>query len=93
MVSKTVRFAVIGCGDIANNAYLPAITRQAELTGVCDTLEEMEDWMDTTGKDYGEENTGVTNLANSHAISKNTHFIQYNTTFGIKCCFQTSGIS
>jgi len=32
---------------------------------VCDTLEEMEDWMDTTGKDYGEENTGVTNLANS----------------------------
>ena len=40
MVSKTVRFAVIGCGDIANNAYLPAITSQAELTGVCDTLEE-----------------------------------------------------
>jgi len=32
---------------------------------VCDTLEEMEDWMDTTGKDYGEENTGVANLANS----------------------------
>ena len=31
----------------------------------CDTLEEMEDWMDTTGKDYGEENTGVTNLCNS----------------------------
>lgn len=31
----------------------------------CDTLEEMEDWMDTTGKDYGEENTGVTNLVNS----------------------------
>jgi hypothetical protein len=31
----------------------------------CDTLEEMEEWMDTTGKDYGEENTGVTNLCNS----------------------------
>jgi len=31
----------------------------------CDTLEEMEDWMDTTGKDYGEENTGVANLVNS----------------------------
>jgi len=31
----------------------------------CDTLEEMEDWMDTTGKDYGEENTGVSNLVNS----------------------------
>ena len=32
---------------------------------VCDTLEEMEAWMDTTGKDYGEDNTGVTNLVNS----------------------------
>ena len=31
----------------------------------CDTLEEMEEWMDTTGKNYGEENTGVANLANS----------------------------
>jgi hypothetical protein len=31
----------------------------------CDTLEEMEEWMDTMGKDYGEENTGVTNLCNS----------------------------
>ena len=31
----------------------------------CDTLEEMEEWMDTTGKDYGEENTGVANLVNS----------------------------
>lgn len=31
----------------------------------CDTLEEMEDWMDTTGKDYGEDNTGVANLVNS----------------------------
>jgi hypothetical protein len=25
----------------------------------------MEDWMDTTGKDYGEENSGVSNLVNS----------------------------
>ena len=25
----------------------------------------MEDWMDTTGKDYGEENTGVANVVNS----------------------------
>ncbi len=32
---------------------------------VCDTLEEMEDWMDTTGKDYGEENTGIANVVNS----------------------------
>ena len=32
---------------------------------VCDTLEEMEDWMDTTGKDYGDENTGVANVVNS----------------------------
>ena len=31
----------------------------------CDTLEEMEDWMDTNGKGYGEENTGVANLVNS----------------------------
>tara|TARA_B100001013_G_scaffold133964_1_gene78562 strand:+ start:703 stop:2427 length:1725 start_codon:yes stop_codon:yes gene_type:complete len=31
----------------------------------CDTLAEMEAWMDTTGKDYGEENTGVSNLVNS----------------------------
>ncbi len=31
----------------------------------CDTLDEMEQWMDTTGKDYGEENTGVANLVNS----------------------------
>ena len=31
----------------------------------CDTLEEMEQWMDTTGKDYGEENTGVANVINS----------------------------
>ena len=32
---------------------------------VCDTLEEMEDWMDTTGKNYGEENTGLANVVNS----------------------------
>ena len=31
----------------------------------CDTLEEMEQWMDTTGKDYGEENTGIANVVNS----------------------------
>ncbi len=31
----------------------------------CDTLEEMEDWMDTTGKDYGEEHSGVSNLVDS----------------------------
>ena len=31
---------------------------------VCDTLEE-EDWMDTTGKNYGEENTGLANVVNS----------------------------
>ncbi len=31
----------------------------------CDTLEEMEEWMDTMGKGYGDENTGVANLVNS----------------------------
>jgi len=31
----------------------------------CDTLEEMEEWMDTTGKDYGEEQSGTSNLVNS----------------------------
>ena len=32
---------------------------------VCDTLDEMEAWMDTTGKNYGEENSGVSNIVNS----------------------------
>ena len=31
----------------------------------CDTLDEMEAWMDTTGKGYGEEQSGVSNLVNS----------------------------
>ncbi len=31
----------------------------------CDTLDEMEQWMDTTGKDYGEEHSGVSNLVDS----------------------------
>ena len=31
----------------------------------CDTLDEMEQWMDTTGKGYGDENTGVANVVNS----------------------------
>ena len=31
----------------------------------CDTIEEMEEWMDTTGKDYGEEQSGTSNLVNS----------------------------
>ena len=31
----------------------------------CDTLEEMEDWMDTEGKDYGNNATGKNNLVNS----------------------------
>ncbi|MEJ6563121.1 MAG: M20/M25/M40 family metallo-hydrolase [Euryarchaeota archaeon] len=31
----------------------------------CDTLEEMEQWMDTTGKGYGEEHSGVSNLVDS----------------------------
>ena len=31
----------------------------------CDTLEEMEDWMDTTGKDYGPEHTGKSNLVDA----------------------------
>lgn len=31
----------------------------------CDTREEMEIWMDTTGKGYGEEHSGVSNLIDS----------------------------
>ena len=31
----------------------------------CDTLEEMEDWMDNQGKDYGNNETGKNNLVNS----------------------------
>ena len=31
----------------------------------CDTLEEMEIWMDTTGKGYGEEHSGTSNLVDS----------------------------
>lgn len=31
----------------------------------CDTLAEMEAWMDTTGKGYGEEASGTANLVNS----------------------------
>ncbi|MDG1556225.1 MAG: M20/M25/M40 family metallo-hydrolase [Candidatus Poseidoniaceae archaeon] len=31
----------------------------------CDTREEMEIWMDTTGKGYGEEHSGVSNLVDS----------------------------
>ena len=31
----------------------------------CDTLEEMEQWMDTTSKDYGESQTGTSNLVDA----------------------------
>ncbi|MDP6870083.1 MAG: M28 family peptidase [Candidatus Poseidoniaceae archaeon] len=31
----------------------------------CDTLEEMEEWMDTTGKNYGDEQSGTSNLIDS----------------------------
>ena len=31
----------------------------------CDTLDEMIDWMDTTGKDYGEEQSGTSNLVDA----------------------------
>ena len=31
----------------------------------CDTLEEMEDWMDTSSKEYGNNATGKNNLVNS----------------------------
>ena len=31
----------------------------------CDTIDEMIDWMDTTGKDYGEEQTGTSNLVDA----------------------------
>ena len=31
----------------------------------CDTLDEMIDWMDTTGKDYGEEHSGTSNLVDA----------------------------
>ena len=31
----------------------------------CDTVDEMVDWMDTTGKDYGEERSGTSNLVDA----------------------------
>ena len=31
----------------------------------CDTLEEMEEWMDTTGKDYGDPQTGKSNVVDA----------------------------
>ena len=31
----------------------------------CDTIDEMIDWMDTTGKDYGEEQSGTSNLVDA----------------------------
>lgn len=31
----------------------------------CDTLDEMEDWMDTTGKEYGDEQSGTSNLVDA----------------------------
>ena len=31
----------------------------------CDTMDEMIDWMDTTGKDYGEERSGTSNLVDA----------------------------
>ena len=31
----------------------------------CDTVDEMEDWMDTTGKDYGDEQSGRSNLVDA----------------------------
>ena len=31
----------------------------------CDTVDEMIDWMDTTGKDYGEERSGTSNLVDA----------------------------
>ena len=31
----------------------------------CDTIDEMLDWMDTTGKDYGEERSGTSNLVDA----------------------------
>ena len=31
----------------------------------CDTVDEMIDWMDTIGKDYGEEQTGTSNLVDA----------------------------
>ncbi len=41
MSSNTeIRFAVIGCGDIANNAYLPLICEHAELVATCDSIAE-----------------------------------------------------
>ena len=31
----------------------------------CDTVDELLDWMDTTGKDYGEERSGTSNLVDA----------------------------
>ena len=42
---------------------------------VCDTLEEMEQWMDTTGKGYGEENTGVANVVEYQPLDPPTTMV------------------
>lgn len=39
-VRRLVRFGVIGCGDIANASYLPALQKKAELIATCDVMEE-----------------------------------------------------
>jgi predicted dehydrogenase len=37
---KKLRFGVIGCGNVANNYYLPYIARNHELVAVADTISE-----------------------------------------------------
>ncbi|RLI25829.1 hypothetical protein DRO57_02885 [Candidatus Bathyarchaeota archaeon] len=40
MLSRKVKCGVVGCGIVANNAYLPAIREYGELVAVCDSIEE-----------------------------------------------------
>lgn len=40
MSERKVRCGVVGCGVVANEAYLPAISKSAELVATCDVIEE-----------------------------------------------------
>lgn len=37
---RKIRFAVIGCGNVSNNYYMPYIARKHELVAVCDVVGE-----------------------------------------------------
>jgi len=39
-VKRLVKFGVVGCGDVANAFYFPALRNEAELIAMCDVMEE-----------------------------------------------------